>query len=81
MLLSVITDGTGKVVAEVPGAAGGKTGTTDDYKDAWFIGYDTRYTAGVWLGNDGNEPMGTGESGGAAAAPVWRDFMLAVTRR
>jgi penicillin-binding protein 1A len=81
MLFSVITDGTGKAVAEVPGAAGGKTGTTDDYKDAWFIGYDTRYTAGVWLGNDGNEPMGTGESGGAAAAPVWRDFMLAVGRR
>jgi penicillin-binding protein 1A len=81
MLLSVIIDGTGKAVAEVPGAAGGKTGTTDDYKDAWFIGYDTRYTAGVWLGNDGNEPMGTGESGGAAAAPVWRDFMLAVTGR
>lgn len=81
MLFSVITDGTGKAVAEVPGAAGGKTGTTDDYKDAWFIGYDTRYTAGVWLGNDGNEPMGTGESGGAAAAPVWRDFMLGVTAR
>lgn len=81
MLMSVITDGTGKAVAEVPGAAGGKTGTTDDYKDAWFVGYDTRHTTGVWLGNDGNEPMGTGESGGTAAAPVWRDFMLAVSAR
>ena len=77
MLRSVVTDGTGKVAAEVPDVSGGKTGTTDDYRDAWFIGYDNRYTTGVWLGNDGNEPMGSGESGGVAATPIWRDFMLA----
>jgi penicillin-binding protein 1A len=71
-------EGTGKVVAEVPGVAGGKTGTTDDYRDAWFIGYDDQFTTGVWVGNDRNESMGTGESGGAAAAPIWRDFMLAL---
>jgi penicillin-binding protein 1A len=78
MLRSVVTEGTGKAAAEVPGVGGGKTGTTDDYRDAWFVGYDTTYTTGVWLGNDGNEPMGTGESGGAAATPIWRDFMLAM---
>jgi penicillin-binding protein 1A len=78
MLRAVITEGTGKVAAEVPGVSGGKTGTTDEYRDAWFIGYDNTYTTGVWVGNDGNEPMGTGESGGAAAAPIWRDFMLAM---
>ncbi len=78
MLRSVVTEGTGKAAAEVPGVGGGKTGTTDDYRDAWFIGYDDTYTAGVWVGNDGNEPMGTGESGGAAATPIWRDFMLAM---
>lgn len=78
MLRAVVVEGTGKAVAEVPMVAGGKTGTTDDYRDAWFIGYDNSYTAGVWLGNDGNEPMGNGESGGTAAAPVWRDFMLAL---
>ncbi|MBU1568347.1 MAG: PBP1A family penicillin-binding protein [Proteobacteria bacterium] len=78
MLRAVVTEGTGKAVAEVPGVGGGKTGTTDDYRDAWFIGYDNIYTAGVWVGNDGNEPMAKGESGGAAAAPIWRDFMMAM---
>ncbi|MDK9707463.1 MAG: PBP1A family penicillin-binding protein [Desulforhopalus sp.] len=78
MLRAVVMEGTGKAVIEVPGVAGGKTGTTDDYRDAWFIGYDDQYTAGVWVGNDRNESMGTGESGGAAAAPIWRDFMLAL---
>ncbi len=78
MLRAVVMEGTGKLAAEVPGVGGGKTGTTDEYRDAWFIGYDNTYTAGVWVGNDGNEPMGTGESGGAAAAPIWRDFMLAM---
>jgi penicillin-binding protein 1A len=81
MLHGVITEGTGKVVADVPGVSGGKTGTTDDYRDAWFVGYDDRYTAGVWVGNDRNEPMGGGESGGAAAAPIWRDFMLAMREK
>jgi len=76
MLKAVVQEGTGKAAAEVPGVGGGKTGTTDDYRDAWFVGYDDTYTAGVWVGNDGNEPMGTGESGGAAATPIWRDFML-----
>ncbi len=78
MLRAVVMEGTGKAAAEVPGVSGGKTGTTDEYRDAWFIGYDNTYTTGVWVGNDGNEPMGTGESGGAAAAPIWRDFMLAL---
>ena len=78
MLRAVVSEGTGKAAAEVPGVSGGKTGTTDDYRDAWFIGYDNKYTTGVWVGNDGNEPMGTGESGGVAATPIWRDFMLAM---
>ncbi len=81
MLRSVVTEGTGKVAAEVPGIGGGKTGTTDDYRDAWFVGYDDTYTTGVWVGNDGNEPMARGESGGTAAAPIWRDFMLAMRDR
>jgi penicillin-binding protein 1A len=78
MLRAVVTEGTGKAVADVPGVAGGKTGTTDEYRDAWFVGYDDRFTAGVWVGNDRNEPMGKGESGGTTAAPIWRDFMLAI---
>ena len=78
MLKGVITDGTGKKVADVPGVRGGKTGTSDENRDAWFVGYDARYTTGIWVGNDRNQTMGKKESGGATAAPIWRDFMLAV---
>ncbi len=77
MLRGVVTGGTGSKVADVPGVRGGKTGTSDDNRDAWFVGYDGRYTAGVWVGNDHNQSMGNKESGGTTAAPIWRDFMLA----
>ncbi|WP_457577115.1 penicillin-binding protein 1A [Desulfomarina sp.] len=78
MLAEVIRSGTGRRVGSVPGARGGKTGTSNDYRDAWFIGYDGKLTSGVWLGNDHNRSLGRGESGGTAAAPVWRDFMLSL---
>ena len=78
MLKGVIQYGTGKVVADVPGVRGGKTGTSDENRDAWFVGYDERYTTGVWVGNDRNESMGRSESGGTTAAPIWRDFMLSI---
>lgn len=78
MLRGVITGGTGHKVADVPGVRGGKTGTSDENRDAWFVAYDDRYTTGVWVGNDHNQSMGHQESGGATAAPIWRDFMLAV---
>ncbi len=78
MLHGVISDGTGKKVADVPGVRGGKTGTSDENRDAWFVGYDDRYTTGVWVGNDHNQSLGKIESGGSTAAPIWRDFMLAV---
>ncbi|SDO39785.1 penicillin-binding protein 1A [Desulforhopalus singaporensis] len=76
MLRGVVTRGTGKKVRDVTGVSGGKTGTSNDNRDAWFIGYDNRYTTGVWVGFDHNHSMGAGESGGATAAPIWRDFML-----
>jgi penicillin-binding protein 1A len=78
MLKAVITKGTGRKVADVPGVRGGKTGTSDENRDAWFVGYDTRYTTGIWVGNDRNQSMGKKESGGSTAAPIWRNFMLAV---
>lgn len=74
MLRGVIGEGTGKRAQGIKGAAG-KTGTTDHNVDAWFIGYTDTMVAGVWLGNDLNEPLGAGETGGRAAAPIWRDFM------
>lgn len=54
----------------------GKTGTTNDYFDAWFIGYSPNLVAGVWVGNDQHgKPIGRVETGGKAALPVWMDFM------
>jgi penicillin-binding protein 1A len=53
----------------------GKTGTTDDQRDAWFVGFSSRLCLGVWVGRDDNQPLGTGESGAEAALPVWIDVM------
>ncbi len=78
MLKGVVTYGTGQKVSDVPEVRGGKTGTSDENRDAWFIGYDRRYTTGIWVGNDHNQSMGKQESGGSTAAPIWRDFMLAL---
>jgi penicillin-binding protein 1A len=81
MLQGVISKGTGKVVADVPGVRGGKTGTSDENRDAWFVGYDAKYTTGIWVGNDRNHSMGKQETGGSTAAPIWRDFMLSVINK
>ncbi len=81
MLKGVVTYGTGQIVGDVPEVRGGKTGTSDENRDAWFVGYDTRYTAGIWVGNDHNQSMGKQESGGSTAAPIWRDFMLSLHKR
>ncbi len=51
----------------------GKTGTTNDYRDAWFAGYSGNYVSVVWVGRDDNKPIGL--SGGSGALPVWKDFM------
>jgi penicillin-binding protein 1A len=78
LLTGVITHGTGKSAA-LPRPAAGKTGTTQDYKDAWFIGYTADLVAGVWLGNDDNTPMNK-VTGGSLPAPVWKNFMLVATQ-
>jgi penicillin-binding protein 1A len=54
---------------------GGKTGTTNDYTDAWFIGFNPKYTTGVWIGYDARSSLGTKEFGGKAALPVWMEYM------
>ena len=58
-------------------AEAGKTGTVDDYTDAWFIGFDPNITVGVWIGYDEKKPIGHNETGAAAALPIWMDFMRA----
>ena len=77
MLRSVVQTGTVRAVKSVRGVRGGKTGTSDENRDAWFVGYDERYVTGVWVGYDLNQSLGEGESGGSTAAPIWRDFMQA----
>jgi penicillin-binding protein 1A len=56
--------------------ASGKTGTTDNHVDAWFVGSAQDLTTGVWIGHDRDTPLGAGETGGQAAAPAWKMFML-----
>ena len=56
---------------------GGKTGTTSDFTDAWFLGFSPSVTCGVWVGYDSRESLGKRETGAAAALPIWIDFMRA----
>jgi penicillin-binding protein 1A len=74
MLMGVVDRGTGRA-ARIGRPVAGKTGTTSDYKDAWFIGYTPDLIAGVWVGNDDNKPMKK-VTGGGLPARIWHDFML-----
>lgn len=74
MLEDVINSGTGRK-AKLPGFAAGKTGTTQDYRDAWFVGWTDHYVAAVWVGNDDNSPM-KNVSGSGLPAQIWQKIML-----
>lgn len=75
LLESVVTSGTGQRVKALNRPVAGKTGTTNNLYDAWFLGYTPRYTTGVWVGLDQGESMGKGETGSRTASPIWLDFM------
>ncbi len=75
LLAAVIKEGTGVRARELGRPAFGKTGTTNDYTDAWFIGFDDSLAVGVWVGRDDHKPIGNKETGAAAALPIWIDFM------
>src|SRR5690606_15077796 len=60
--------------------AGGKTGTTNDFHDAWFLGYTSRLSAGVWIGLDQPRTIMEGAYGGKIALPVWTDIMIGAER-
>lgn len=77
LLKGVITNGTGRSASDVGNFIGGKTGTTNDYIDAWFMGFSKDLATGVWTGFDNNQSMGYGEAGSKAALPIWRDYMKA----
>jgi penicillin-binding protein 1A len=75
MMESVVQRGTGKRAAELERPAAGKTGTTNDTHDAWFVGFTPDLVCGVWVGFDSERSLGTKETGGVAAAPIWTEFM------
>ena len=76
MLQEVVRRGTGKRAAGVSGRVGGKTGTSDENRDAWFIGFQNQRVTGVWVGHDRNQSLGRSENGGRTAAPIWKDYMV-----
>jgi penicillin-binding protein 1A len=79
MLQATIQAGTGQQAALPPHPAGGKTGTGQDYRDAWFVGYTAHFATGVWLGNDDFSPMKR-ITGGSLPAKLWRQLMEAAHR-
>jgi penicillin-binding protein 1A len=75
LMQSVVEDGTARAVKELGRPVAGKTGTTNEARNAWFIGFTPQLVAGVWVGFDDNAPLGRSETGGRAAIPIWLDFM------
>jgi len=75
LLKAVVEEGTAVRAKELKRPIFGKTGTTNDYTDAWFIGFDERLVVGVWVGRDDHTPIGPKETGARAALPIWIDFM------
>ncbi|MEK6711456.1 MAG: PBP1A family penicillin-binding protein [Nitrospinota bacterium] len=80
MLKTVVESGTARGAAALNRPLAGKTGTTNEFRDNWFIGYTPDFVAGVWLGFDLPQPLGYGESGGRNAVPIFVDFFEAVGR-
>jgi penicillin-binding protein 1A len=78
LLEGVVQNGTGWRAKALGRPCAGKTGTTDDYSDAWFIGYTPELITGVWVGFDKEEPLGKDETGSRAASPIWLEYMKAV---
>jgi penicillin-binding protein 1A len=75
LMQSVIKTGTATKVKALKRPVAGKTGTTNNYVDAWFMGYTPELVTGVWVGNDKDEPLGRNETGSRAAIPIWLQFM------
>jgi penicillin-binding protein 1A len=80
MLEGVVERGTGTVVKAVGKPIAGKTGTTNDWRDAWFVGFTPDLVAGVYVGFDDPDSLGNDETGGHVAAPIFRDFMIAALK-
>ena len=81
MLRQVVLQGTGRAALRLHRPLAGKTGTTNDFTDAWFIGFSPSLTCGVWVGFDLKTTLGDKETGAKAALPIWTDFMQAALSR
>lgn len=77
LLQAVVRMGTGARASQLNHPLGGKTGTTNNYTDAWFIGFSPSVTCGTWIGYDNRQSLGEKETGARAALPIWMDFMRA----
>ena len=77
MLREVVLHGTGIAAAKLPFPVAGKTGTTNDFTDAWFVGFSPTMSCGVWVGFDEKRSLGAKETGAHAALPIWMNFMTA----
>ncbi len=77
LLRAVTRMGTGAAAAQLNHPVGGKTGTTSDFTDAWFLGFSPSITCGVWVGFDSRQTLGDKETGAKAALPIWMTFMRA----
>jgi penicillin-binding protein 1A len=77
LLRGVTQHGTGAAAAQLNHPLGGKTGTTSDFTDAWFLGFSPSLTCGVWVGYDSRESLGEKETGAVTALPIWINFMRA----
>src|SRR5712672_1131390 len=77
MLREVVLHGTAAAAAKMPYPLAGKTGTTNDFTDAWFVGFSPTVTCGVWIGFDEKRSLGAKETGAHAALPIWMNFMTA----
>jgi penicillin-binding protein 1A len=77
MLREVVLHGTAAAASKLPFPSAGKTGTTNDFTDAWFVGFTPSMTCGVWMGFDEKRTLGAKETGAHAALPVWMNFMNA----
>ena len=75
LMQSVVKNGTATKVRALKRPVAGKTGTTNNYVDAWFMGYTPELVTGVWVGKDKDEPLGRNETGSRAAIPIWLNFM------
>jgi len=81
ILKGIVQRGTGGKARELGPIIGGKTGTTSNYVDAWFIGFSSNVVTGVWSGFDNNQSLGFAESGSKAALPIWKEFMREALKR